>query len=105
MASAWERLNIKDLLAEGDPNFTDSNITDEWQAMALNYTSGTTGNPKGVVYSHRGAYLNAIGHTLVWPLGEQPVYLMDIANVSLQRLVFPLDHRGCRWRAGVLALC
>ena len=51
-------------------------------SIALNYTSGTTGNPKGVVYHHRGAYLNAIGNTLTWEL-PMHIYLMDAANVSL----------------------
>src|SRR5215470_13504540 len=50
----------------GDPEFKWSPPDDEWQAIALNYTSGTTGNPKGVVYHHRGAYLNAIGNILQW---------------------------------------
>ena len=52
------------LLAEGDPAYEWARPADEWQALALLYTSGTTGNPKGVVYSHRGAYLNALGNAL-----------------------------------------
>jgi fatty-acyl-CoA synthase len=55
-------------LAEGDPESAWDFPADEWQAIALNYTSGTTGNPKGVVYHHRGAYLNALGNILVWSL-------------------------------------
>src|SRR5690606_35398540 len=51
---------------------------DEWHPIALNYTSGTTGNPKGVVYSHRGAYLNAIGQVLAFGLGPQTRYLWTL---------------------------
>ena len=53
-------------LEEGDPNFIWSGPADEWDEIALNYTSGTTGNPKGVVYHHRGAYLNAISNIISW---------------------------------------
>ena len=55
----------------------------EWDAIALNYTSGTTGNPKGVVYHHRGAYLNAIGNTLVWEMPMFPKYLWTLPMLSL----------------------
>ena len=51
---------------------------DEWQALALNYTSGTTGNPKGVVYHHRGAYVNALGNALVFGLNVRSVYLWTL---------------------------
>lgn len=77
------------LLAEGNPHYTDTFITDEWQALSLNYTSGTTGNPKGVVYSHRGAYLNAIGNTLIWPLGEHAVYLWTLPMFHCNGWCFP----------------
>ena len=52
--------------------------SDEWNSIALNYTSGTTGNPKGVVYHHRGAYLNAIGNILTWDLPMHPKYLWTL---------------------------
>jgi fatty-acyl-CoA synthase len=63
------------LLAEGDPGFAWVMPRDEWESLALNYTSGTTGRPKGVVYHHRGAYLNAMGQVLSWRIVLNPVYL------------------------------
>jgi len=65
-------------IAGGDPGFEPVLPRDEWDAIALNYTSGTTGNPKGVVYHHRGAYLEAIGNILVWSLPQHPVYLWTL---------------------------
>ena len=59
---------------------------DEWDAIALNYTSGTTGNPKGVVYHHRGAYLNALGNALTFGLDRALGLSVDPADVPLQRL-------------------
>ena len=66
------------LLEEGDPEFAWSPPADEWQAISLNYTSGTTGNPKGVVYHHRGAYLNAIGNVLAFGATPETVYLWTL---------------------------
>ncbi len=65
-------------LAEGDPCFEWAPPADEWQALSLNYTSGTTGDPKGVVYHHRGAYLNALGNALAFGLNENSVYLWTL---------------------------
>jgi fatty-acyl-CoA synthase len=65
-------------IAGGDPEFAGLTPNDEWDAIALNYTSGTTGNPKGVVYHHRGAYLEALGNILVWSMGQHPVYLWTL---------------------------
>jgi len=63
--------------------------TDEWDAIALNYTSGTTGNPKGVVYHHRGAYLNAIGNLLEWELPHFPRYLWTLPLFHCNGWCFP----------------
>jgi fatty-acyl-CoA synthase len=65
-------------LQEGDETFAGSLPRDEWDAISLNYTSGTTGNPKGVVYHHRGAYLNAINNILDWGMKRHPVYLWTL---------------------------
>ncbi|HUL57241.1 MAG TPA: acyl-CoA synthetase [Usitatibacter sp.] len=71
-------LEYEAFLAEGDPHFAWSPPPDEWDAIALNYTSGTTGNPKGVVYHYRGAYLNAINNILDWSMPKHPVYLWTL---------------------------
>ncbi|HWH42512.1 MAG TPA: acyl-CoA synthetase [Usitatibacter sp.] len=66
------------LLAQGDERFEWTFPPDEWDAIALNYTSGTTGNPKGVVYHYRGAYLNAVNNILDWSMPKHPVYLWTL---------------------------
>ncbi|MBX3203562.1 MAG: acyl-CoA synthetase [Labilithrix sp.] len=71
-------LSYEALLAEGDPSFVYAGPEDEWDAICLNYTSGTTGDPKGVVYHHRGACLNAISNILEWDLPKHPVYLWTL---------------------------
>uniref|UniRef100_R7WAD0 4-coumarate--CoA ligase n=1 Tax=Aegilops tauschii TaxID=37682 RepID=R7WAD0_AEGTA len=63
---------------KGDPGAELPSLEDEWDAVALNYTSGTTSAPKGVVYSHRGAYLNTMGQLLSWGVGNEPVYLWTL---------------------------
>ena len=68
----------EDFIALGDPAFQWSFPPDEWDAITLNYTSGTTGNPKGVVYHYRGAYLNAINNILDWSMPKHPVYLWTL---------------------------
>jgi fatty-acyl-CoA synthase len=71
-------LTYEALLAEGDPAERFDEPADEWQSISLLYTSGTTGNPKGVVYHHRGAYLNAVGNMLTFGLGRDSVYLWTL---------------------------
>ncbi|HEV2978998.1 MAG TPA: acyl-CoA synthetase [Casimicrobiaceae bacterium] len=66
------------LLAEGDPGFVWPGPEDEWDALALLYTSGTTGDPKGVVYHHRGAYLNALANALAFGMNPDSVYLWTL---------------------------
>ncbi|KQT58475.1 acyl-CoA synthetase [Methylobacterium sp. Leaf456] len=66
------------LLAEGDPDFAWEGPADEWQSLCLLYTSGTTGDPKGVVYSHRGAYLQALGNAVTFGLNADSVYLWTL---------------------------
>lgn len=68
-------LEYEALLETGDPDFEWRMPEDEWESLALNYTSGTTGRPKGVVYHHRGAYLNAMGQVLSWRMVLHPIYL------------------------------
>ena len=71
-------LTYEALLAEGDPGFAWPGPNDEWDALSLLYTSGTTGDPKGVVYHHRGAYLNALGNALAFKLDADSVYLWTL---------------------------
>jgi fatty-acyl-CoA synthase len=87
-----ERLGDTDyehFLEEGDYGFEPILPEDEWQAISLNYTSGTTGNPKGVVYHHRGAYLNALGNVLVWNMPPHPVYLWTLPMFHCNGWCFP----------------
>jgi len=71
-------LDYETFLESGDPDYRYPPVSDEWGAISLNYTSGTTGNPKGVVYHHRGAYLNALGNALAMNLSDQTVYLWTL---------------------------
>ena len=71
-------LDYEALLAGGAPWFDRTEPRDEWQAIALGYTSGTTGNPKGVVYHHRGAYLNALCNVVTWGMPPHAVYLWTL---------------------------
>ncbi|MGD9550161.1 MAG: acyl-CoA synthetase [Burkholderiaceae bacterium] len=91
-------LSYEDLLAEGDPQFAWELPADEWDAIALNYTSGTTGNPKGVVYHHRGAALNAISNVLEWDMPKHAVYLWTLPMFHCNGWCFPWTVAA---RAGV----
>jgi fatty-acyl-CoA synthase len=76
-------------VAQGDPSFVPKMPEDEWDAIALSYTSGTTGNPKGVVTHHRGAYLNAVSNILAGNLGQHPVYLWTLPMFHCNGWCFP----------------
>ena len=89
---AGERLGTieyEDFIKAGDANFAWLMPNDEWDAIALNYTSGTTGDPKGVVYHHRGAYLLAIGNVLSSGLGRHPVYLWTLPMFHCNGWCYP----------------
>ncbi|MFG5778453.1 acyl-CoA synthetase [Comamonas sp. J-3] len=82
-------LTYEQLLAQGDANFVWQLPGDEWDAIALNYTSGTTGNPKGVVYHHRGAAVNAISNVLEWDMPKFAVYLWTLPMFHCNGWCFP----------------
>ena len=88
-AEPMGELCYEELLEEGQPDASWSLPADEWQAIALNYTSGTTGNPKGVVCHHRGAYLNAVSGALSWDMGNHPVYLWTLPMFHCNGWCFP----------------
>jgi fatty-acyl-CoA synthase len=82
-------LDYEALLARGDPEWAWPWPADEWQAISLNYTSGTTGDPKGVVCHHRGAYLNAVGNILTWSMPQHSVYLWTLPMFHGNGWCFP----------------
>ena len=82
-------LEYEEFIAAGDPNFAWKMPDDEWDAISLNYTSGTTGDPKGVVYHHRGAYLLAIGNVLTGSMRRHCVYLWTWPMVHCNGWCFP----------------
>ncbi|MGU3494123.1 acyl-CoA synthetase [Xanthobacteraceae bacterium A53D] len=89
-------MEYEDFLAAGDPDFAWALPADEWDAIALNYTSGTTGDPKGVVYHHRGAHLLAIGNIVTCRMGQHPVYLWTLPMFHCNGWCFP-------WSVSVVA--
>lgn len=82
-------LTYDELLCEGDADFPYRLPDDEWDALALNYTSGTTGRPKGVVYSHRGAWMNAVSNVVTWEMSHYPVYLWTLPLFHCNGWCFP----------------
>ena len=82
-------IEYEDFIAAGDPEFPWRLPANEWQANALCYTSGTTGNPKGVVYHHRGSYLNAIGCIMSWNMTDHPIYLWTLPMFHCCGWTFP----------------
>ncbi|HTH76722.1 MAG TPA: acyl-CoA synthetase [Trinickia sp.] len=83
------QIEYEALLASGDPEFAWAPPSDEWNAISLNYTSGTTGNPKGVVYHHRGAYTAAISNILEWDMPKHAVYLWTLPMFHCNGWCFP----------------
>jgi len=91
-AGPGERLGAKsyeEFIAGGDPAFAWQGPADEWNAISLNYTSGTTGDPKGVVYHHRGAYLNAVCNIVSWGMPQHSVYLWTLPMFHCNGWCFP----------------
>ncbi len=82
-------LEYEDLLRDGDADFAWTMPDDEWDAIALNYTSGTTGDPKGVVYHHRGAYLLAMANVITCGMARHPVYLWTLPMFHCNGWCFP----------------
>ncbi len=93
-----DALGYEELLAQGEARAQPDAIADEWDSIALNYTSGTTGKPKGVVYSHRGAYINAVSNILEWDMPRHPVYLWTLPLFHCNGWCFPWTVAA---RAGV----
>ena len=91
-----EVIPYEELLQAGDPEFRCPPLEDEWQALSLNYTSGTTGKPKGVVYHHRGAYLMSMGTVAGWELPNHPRYLYSVP-------MFHCNGWGHAWTMTLLA--
>jgi len=89
-------VSYEDLVEQGNPDYRAEALTDEWQAFSLNYTSGTTGRPKGVVYHHRGAYLMAMGTVPSWGLPQNPRYLYVVP-------MFHCNGWGHAWTMTLLA--
>ena len=91
-SGAGERLGsieYEEFVAQGDADYAWHMPDDEWDAIALNYTSGTTGDPKGVVYHHRGAQLLALGNIVTCGMGKHPVYLWTLPMFHCNGWCFP----------------
>ena len=92
------KVDYDTFIAGGDPNHAWRMPKDEWESICLNYTSGTTGNPKGVVYHHRGAAINAVSNILEWDMPKHPVYLWTLPMFHCNGWCFPWTVAA---RAGV----
>ena len=82
-------LEYEEFIAGGKADYAWKWPEDEWDAIALNYTSGTTGDPKGVVYHHRGAYLNAVCNIVTWSMPQHAVYLWTLPMFHCNGWTFP----------------
>lgn len=89
-------MDYEALLETGDPDYVGVPLEDEWDALALNYTSGTSGRPKGVVYHHRGSYLMSLGTVVAWGLPNHPTYLYSVP-------MFHCNGWGHAWTMAALA--
>src|SRR4029078_5863829 len=92
LSGAGERLGAIEyeaFIKDGDPAVAWRKPGDEWHAITLNYTSGTTGDPKGVVYHHRGAYLNAVCNIVTWGMPQHSVYLWTLPMFHCNGWCFP----------------
>jgi fatty-acyl-CoA synthase len=89
LGSRLSETEYEDFLRQGDPDYRWKTPDDEWDAITLNYTSGTTGNPKGVVYHHRGAYLLSLGNILAGNIGKHPRYLWTLPMFHCDGWCFP----------------
>ncbi len=83
------KIEYEEFVAQGDPDYAWKIPDDEWDAIALNYTSGTTGDPKGVVYHHRGAHLLAVGNVVTCSMAKHPVYLWTLPMFHCNGWCFP----------------
>ena len=90
------KFSYEEFLEKGDSDYQWKRPTDEWQAIALNYTSGTTGRPKGVVYHHRGSYLMSMGSVIAWNMPNHPKFLYTVP-------MFHCNGWGYPWTIAALA--
>ena len=87
--ASYDQMDYEEFLGSHDLDFDHYKPLDEWENLSINYTSGTTGNPKGVVYHHRGAYLNAMGNALEWDMKMHPTYLWTLPMFHCNGWCFP----------------